>query len=576
MNAENTVVETKTREHTGRAAIVTIGNELTEGRIVNTNAAWLSRELEKLAITTSGHVSVPDTPPLMHRALQDASSNAAVVVVSGGLGPTCDDRTRDAAAVLANAPLELDEGALAWINSIFKRLRRPLTDNNRRQALFPKGADVLPNPIGTAPGFALRALGASYFFLPGVPRELKKMFHDHVAPRLRAQHEEGPETRALRLNAFVSESRADALLTPIFPATGPVRLSFNISGGALQIHLRATAEAKATSPAVLENRLAAASRKVRSSLGLHCFSEAEVPLPEVVVALCRERKLKLAFAGSCTGGLACHLVAQVPEASAILRGGVVAYANGLKERLLDVPAPLLEQSGAVSEAVALAMAKGSLAATGADLACAITGIAGPSGGTDHRRARIAASSEALQAIHYKDVDKPAKYSGTNWVIWSSDFTAFLERRDRRWPGLLRAIDKASMDPLTDVKKAEIAHELSLDVGALIEDFTAQLYEYLKNYTSGEALSCIVSRGRENSWESWRTLCDQGKSRRKVEVYEDYKKIMNPQQAPLETLLQAIAAWERDVLNYTVNNDEQGLTEENKKLCIEAMCPEVLQ
>jgi len=186
------------------------------------------------------------------------------------------------------------------------------------------------------------------------------------------------------------------------------------------------------------------------------------------------------------------------------------------------------------------------------------------------------SDTPLVAIHHKDVDKPSRYDGKNWVVWSSDFMAFLERRDKRWPKLLKMIDTFSLNPLTKDDRLIMANKLEINSGTLLEDFTNQLYEYLRNYTTGETQSCVVSTGKENSWESWRMMCDHGKSRRKLEVHEEYKKIMNPPQVPLESLQKTIAAWERDLLSYTMNNDHQGLSEETKKLCIEAMCPEALQ
>ena len=186
------------------------------------------------------------------------------------------------------------------------------------------------------------------------------------------------------------------------------------------------------------------------------------------------------------------------------------------------------------------------------------------------------ATDELQNIHAKDVDKPGKYDGQQWAVWSGDFMNFLARRDRRWPLLLKAINKKSVDPLTEDAKNLIGYELDLMRGTLMEDFTGQLYDYLKSYTSGDIQSQVISGGREKSWETWRILCDHGKSRRKMEVHEDYKRLMNPVQYPLESLLKGIAQWERDLLAYTVANEDKGLDPETKKLCIENMCPEALQ
>ena len=186
------------------------------------------------------------------------------------------------------------------------------------------------------------------------------------------------------------------------------------------------------------------------------------------------------------------------------------------------------------------------------------------------------ATDALQAINSKDVDKPTKYDGTQWVAWSADFVAFLERRDRRWGKLLKEIEKHSIDPLTTDKKRLIALELDIAKGTLTEDFTNQLYEYLKNFTTGETLSRVTSGGKANSWEAWRIMSDQGKSRRKLEMHEEYRRLMSPAPSTLENLLKSVAQWERDLVAYTAANDDAGISEDMKKLILENMCPEALQ
>ena len=185
-------------------------------------------------------------------------------------------------------------------------------------------------------------------------------------------------------------------------------------------------------------------------------------------------------------------------------------------------------------------------------------------------------SEGLQAINHKDVDKPTRYNGTQWLAWSADFAAFLDRRDRRWSKLLAAIEENSIDPLTSRTKELIAKKADINKGTLVEDFTGQLYEYLKSYTSGEALSRLVSGGKANSWEAWRIMSDQGKSRRKLENHEEYKRLMSPGQSTTESILRNIAQWERDLAIYTAANSDITITEELKKLILENMCPEALQ
>ncbi|MFC1706250.1 competence/damage-inducible protein A [Planctomycetota bacterium] len=363
-----------------QVAIVAVGDELTEGRIDNTNASWLSRRLWALGLEVVAHVSVPDDPKLMRRAFREATEVAGIVLVSGGLGPTADDLTRDVAAELAGVELDLHAPSLARIEAIFRTLGREMTPNNRCQALFPVGSVVLPNDRGTAPGFRLETAGATFFFLPGVPRELRHLCGEHVEPYLRDTAAGYRVVRSHQLTCFgLAESKIDALLTTA-ALPKEVRLSLNVSQGVISLYLSASG----SSADAVEERLAQATSAARAALGSSCFSMGGASLAEVVLERCRELSVRLAFAESCTGGLATHLVSRVPGASEVLLGGVNAYANAVKEDLLGVSHELLLEHGAVSEEVALAMAEGVARATGADLAAAVTGIAGPGGGTSDK------------------------------------------------------------------------------------------------------------------------------------------------------------------------------------------------
>jgi nicotinamide-nucleotide amidase len=221
--------------------------------------------------------------------------------------------------------------------------------------------------------------GARFVFVPGVPHESERMLEEQVIPALEAERAAAGAGAVVvrRLNCFgLPESKVDALLAPLFPGPDPA-LAFNISDGVVQVYLTARAAGRA----VAEARLEAAAARVREKLGPCCFSEAERSLEETLVELCRERKLRIAVAESCTGGLAGSRIARVPGASDVFRGGVIAYSNEVKQALLGVPAEVLERHGAVSRECALAMAAGARRATGASLAASITGIAGPGGAT---------------------------------------------------------------------------------------------------------------------------------------------------------------------------------------------------
>jgi nicotinamide-nucleotide amidase len=360
-----------------RAAIVAVGTEVTEGRIANTNAAEIARRLLQLDIETVLHLAAPDDPSLMRRAFEAAGAAADVVIVTGGLGPTIDDITRDVAAELALAPLETDPASLERLERFFASLGRTMSENNRRQAQVPRGAKILPNPRGTAPGFHIRIGRAEFFFLPGVPHESEGMLEESVLPALEQLFPREGAVRVRRLNCFgLPESKVDAVLAPLFPGPDPA-LAFNISEGIVQIYLTA----RAASGEAAAARLDESAARVRAALGACVFSEGKEGLEEALARVLLERGTTVALAESCTGGLAASRLARVPGVSAVLRGGVVAYANDVKVRLLGVPEALLAAKGAVSPEVALAMAEGARRALGAEAAAGITGIAGPGGGT---------------------------------------------------------------------------------------------------------------------------------------------------------------------------------------------------
>jgi len=362
-----------------RLAIAAIGTEVTEGRIANTNAAWIARRFLREGIETAAHVAAPDDREEMRRAFAFAASRASLVVVTGGLGPTLDDITRDIAAELAGVPLEEDVETMRRLEGFFAMLGRQMSPNNRRQALFPRGASILENARGTAPGFSMTLLGSRFFFVPGVPHESEAMIEASVLPPLVAERAaQGlPAVRVRQWGCFgLPESKVDAILAPRFPGREP-ELAFNVSEGVVKIFLTARRPTIAEADALLEE----GGVVIRGALGGAVFGEGETTLEEALLAACRAKGYALAFAESCTGGLASSRVTRVPGASDVFRGAVVAYANEAKTALLGVPPELIAAHGAVSREVALAMAHGARRALGADVAAAITGVAGPSGGT---------------------------------------------------------------------------------------------------------------------------------------------------------------------------------------------------
>lgn len=364
-----------------KAEVLTIGDELLRGEIIDSNKALLSERLLDLDIETRFQTSVRDAPPDMRDAFLRAASRSDCVLVSGGLGPTRDDLTAQVLAASFGLELELDPQALEDIRAFFRQVGREMTENNASQAYFPRGAEVLPNPIGTAPGFALEAQGAVFFAMPGVPRELRRMLDEQVIPRLAARsHRTGPVVRARLLRTFgIGESSLDSQLRDI-AKDADVELGFRTSFP--DNTLRPLCRADSAEAA--EARLAELCQEIQDRLGDIVYGEGEAGMEDVVGALLVERGASLAVAESCTGGSIADRISEVPGASRYFLGGVVAYANAAKRDLLGVPEALLARHGAVSEPVARAMAEGVRARFGATLGIATTGISGPDGGTEEK------------------------------------------------------------------------------------------------------------------------------------------------------------------------------------------------
>lgn len=366
-------------EHT--VEIVTIGNELLAGDVVDTNAGRLAKELALHGLRVHRRQTVPDDLDAIGDALALAASRSVVVLVSGGLGPTTDDLTTEAAARWMGAPLVLDEPSLAHIEARFRDRGLPFKQNNAKQAWFPAGAEVLPNSLGTAPAFLVHHGGAALFFLPGVPRELVNLMAHEVMPRLtRLLPAAGarPVWRTLRTFGM-TESAVGAALEDIAQDDGlfvQYRASFP--------EILVTPVVRDADPVAAGARLDAVVRAIRERLGHHVYGEGDATLAAVVGDLLRRGGHTLAAAESCTGGLLSHLVTGIPGSSDYFLMGAVTYADVAKEALLGVRSDTLATCGAVSEEVAREMVSGIREASGASVGVAITGIAGPGGGTPEK------------------------------------------------------------------------------------------------------------------------------------------------------------------------------------------------
>lgn len=359
-----------------RAEIISVGDEIISGQIADTNAAWLSRELADRGIAVVGHTSVGDVADEISAVVRAVAARADVVLVSGGIGPTHDDCTREAVAAAAGAELVIDEAALEHIASIFAARGLEMPRSNAKQAAIPRGADIVRNATGTAAGFRVRVGGASVFVLPGVPREMKAMFQEGVTPLLPVQ-QRAIATRVLKCFGL-SESVIAERLGERLDLDGVPKVAFLASEGVISVKFTACAATRETALGLIRPACAVACEV----LGDGVFGDDEDTLEAAVVRLLERGGKTLAVAESCTGGLVAGLLTNVPGVSRHFLEGVVTYSNASKTRLLGVPAAMFEAVGAVSEEVARAMAAGVRERSGSDLGVGVTGIAGPSGGCD--------------------------------------------------------------------------------------------------------------------------------------------------------------------------------------------------
>jgi nicotinamide-nucleotide amidase len=360
--------------------ILTIGNELTSGRISDTNSALIARTLQAQGWPVAAMISVGDDNGAIHDALDYLLARAEAVVVTGGLGPTADDITTAAIARAFGLALRRDEAVYAHVRSLFEKRRLAWTENNAKQALFPEGAEVIANPTGTAAGFAVRRECKIVAVIPGVPAEARRMLPEGVIPLFRRVFPEAAlhvETSTFKLfgipEAAVDDAMADADLAALGVAIG---FYPNFPENHLVLTAR-TADAEEAA-----QKLREAEARVEARLGKHIFARGEETIEGIVAGLLTARRLTLAVAESCTGGLITDRLTDIPGSSAFLERGVVTYGNAAKTALLGVPEGVIREHGAVSAETARLMAEGVRRSAGVDLGLAITGIAGPSGGTE--------------------------------------------------------------------------------------------------------------------------------------------------------------------------------------------------
>jgi nicotinamide-nucleotide amidase len=359
------------------AAVLSIGTELTRGELVNSNASWLAEELTTLGFDVKEHLTIADDEAIIAEELVRLGERAAVVVCTGGLGPTSDDVTSAAVARAAGVPLERDESALAHLERLYASKGREMLDRNAKQADFPQGATVLPNSEGTAPGFEVAVGKARCFFLPGVPGEMRAMFHESVRPAVGALA--ARDTHQIHIRCFgLPESGVAELLADVESAHEGITLGYRAHFPEIEVKVHA----RAGSAPEAEAKAAAVAELVRDRLGEAVFGERDDSFAAVVGERLRAKKLTLAVGESCTGGMIGSMITDIPGSSDYLLLDAVTYANSAKTQILGVEQDVLRAYGAVSAECVGAMAEGARRLADSDVAVATTGIAGPGGGSD--------------------------------------------------------------------------------------------------------------------------------------------------------------------------------------------------
>ena len=355
--------------------LITLGDELLLGIRQNTHLLWLGDQLARYGQMLRRNLVIPDDPVVIQRDFAASWRTADVVITTGGLGPTSDDLTREVVAAVLGLELEFDPSIEATIKTRFAQLGREVTENNLKQCYKPKGAEVLPNPNGTAPGLYLEHAGKILIMLPGPAGELQPIWRDAVIPRLRKADVLAERTPYLQLRTCgIGESLLETKLQPIFARQPKLHVAYCAHQGLVDVRLHVSDDTLK-----LED-LQAIGETCRAQLGADFVGYGAPSISSVVIDRLKALDQTLAVAESCTGGLLADRLTEVPGASEVFAGGVVCYTNRIKMALLDVPSALLEQHGAVSAATAEALAEGVVKHFHTDYALSVTGLAGPTGG----------------------------------------------------------------------------------------------------------------------------------------------------------------------------------------------------
>ncbi len=376
-----------------KASIVSIGNEILNGQTVDTNAAYLSRKLLSISIAVVSSYTVGDQIKSIVRALRRAGDDADVILVTGGLGPTDDDLTRQGVAEFLGVELQLENELLEKITNYFTRRNLKMPEKNKVQAYIPAGTKALANNLGTAPGIVACVNNKRLFAMPGVPSEMKEMFEESVFEKLKELA--GRQAVVVeKLKCFgTGESNIAELIGPVMERGRNPLINCTVKYGVITLHIIATAKDKATAEQMVEKD----KESLTGLLGDLVYGTGEQRLAEVVGEKLAQDNMTIAVAESCTGGALAKLLTDIPGASRYFTHGWVTYSDEAKISELGVPAALIEKYGAVSEEMAAAMAEGARNKAGASFGIGITGIAGPGGGSEQKPVGLTYISIASKA-----------------------------------------------------------------------------------------------------------------------------------------------------------------------------------
>lgn len=360
------------------ATLITIGDELLIGQVIDTNSAWMAQELNKIGVIVKRRLAVGDSWDGIWQALDDEAKQSQIILITGGLGPTADDITKPLLCQYFGGKLVVDEGALQNVIDIFTRLNRPMIDRNLKQAEVPDVCTVIQNKRGTAPGMWFEKNGNIFVSMPGVPHEMKGMMDDYVLGQLKTRFSLPHIIHKTLLTSGIGESQLADLIQvweEALPAN--IRLAYLPNYGMVRLRLTAIGEDKIQ----VEERIQAEFEKVQALVSEWLVTNLDEPMEAVVARLLKEKGKTMSTAESCTGGYIAHLITSMPGSSAYYLGSVVSYANQVKQDELGVPAEILATHGAVSEPVVQQMVRGALERLQTDYAVAVSGIMGPDGGS---------------------------------------------------------------------------------------------------------------------------------------------------------------------------------------------------